>query len=57
MYGHVSTKEQATEGVSLEAQRSIADRYETETASDFLSNHITIGFAEHERLDSDAAVC
>lgn len=26
------------------------DRYETETASDFLSNHITIGFAEHERL-------
>ena len=26
------------------------DRYETETAYDFLSNHITIGFAEHERL-------
>ncbi len=26
------------------------DRYETETASDFLANHITIGFAEHERL-------
>lgn len=26
------------------------DRYETETASEFLNNHITIGFAEHERL-------
>jgi site-specific DNA recombinase len=26
------------------------DRYETDTASDFLANHITMGFAEHERL-------